>query len=177
MTFVLRTESQPEILVGAVREAVKSVDANQPLSAAESMDRVIANSVAPRRFQMMLLGLFALLASVLAAIGIYGVIIYSCSQRTREFGIRIALGAGRQDVLSMVVRQGIKLALMGVGLGIGGALALTRLLSSLLYGVKPTDPLTFFVASFVLTVVALIASYIPARRAGKVDPTVALRHE
>jgi predicted permease len=177
MTFVLRTESQPEMLAGVVREAVESVDANQPLSAAEGMDKVIGNSVAPRRFQMMLLGLFALLASVLAAIGIYGVIICSCSQRTQEFGIRIALGAGRQDVLSMVLRQGIKLALIGVSLGIAGALALTRLLSSLLYGVKPTDPLTFFVVSLVLTVVALIASYIPARRATKVDPMVALRYE
>jgi putative ABC transport system permease protein len=125
----------------------------------------------------MLLGLFALLALVLAAVGIYGVVTYSCSQRVHEFGIRVALGAERRDLLQMVVRQGAKIALIGVCVGVGGALALTRFLSSLLYGVKPTDPLTLVGVSLILTAAALLASYIPARRATKVDPMVALRYE
>jgi putative ABC transport system permease protein len=177
MTFALRTSTSPEALVKSVREAVLGVDKNQPLSAATTLDEVIADSVAPRRFQMTLLGLFALLALVLAAVGIYGVVTYSSSQRVHEFGIRVALGAERRDLLQMVLRQGAKLALMGVCIGIGGALALTRFLSSLLYGVKPTDPLTLLGVTLFLTTVALLASYIPARRATKVDPMVALRYE
>jgi len=141
------------------------------------MDEVIAGLEAPRRFQMMLLGLFALLALVLAAVGIYGVISYSCSQRVHEFGIRLALGAERRDLLRMVIRQGAKLGLVGVCVGIGGALVLTRFLSSMLYGVKPTDPFTLLGVSLILAAVALLASYIPARRATKVDPMVALRYE
>src|SRR2546430_15440876 len=143
MAFVLRTESSPLILAGAVREAVQSIDKNQPLSGATTMDEVIAKSVAPRRFRMLLLGLFALLALSLAVIGVYGVIAYSSSQRTHEFGVRIALGADRQDILKLVVRQGFKLALLGVSIGVGGALLLTRFLSGLLYEVSPHDPLTF----------------------------------
>jgi len=177
MSFVLRTETSPQVLAGAVRKTVEGVDKNQPLSDARTMDRIIASSVAPRRFQMMLVGLFALLALILAAVGIYGVVSYSCSQRVHEFGIRIALGAERRDLLQMVIRQGVKLAVMGVCIGIGGALVLTRFLSSLLYGVKPTDPLTLVGVSLILTAVALLASYIPARRATKVDPMVALRYE
>jgi len=141
------------------------------------MDEVIARSVAPRRLQMMLLGLFALLALVLAAVGIYGVVSYSCSQRVHEFGIRMALGAERRDLLQLVIRQGAMLALLGVGIGMGGALALTRFLSSMLYEVKPTDPPTLLGVSLILAAVALLASYIPACRATKVDPMVALRYE
>jgi putative ABC transport system permease protein len=141
------------------------------------MDEVIAKSVAPRRFRMLLLGLFALLALLLAVIGIYGVIAYSSTQRTHEFGVRIALGADRQDILKLVVRQGFKLALLGVGIGVGGALLLTRVLSSLLYEVSAHDPLTFAGVAALLMLVALAASYIPARRAMKVDPIVALRYE
>jgi putative ABC transport system permease protein len=177
MAVVLRTPASPQALAGAVREAVASVDPNQPLSEAMTMDEILANSVAPRRFQMILLGLFALLALLLAAVGIYGVVSYSCSQRVHEFGIRMALGAERRDLLRLVIRQGAKLTLIGVGIGIGGALVLTRFLSSLLYGVKPTDPLTLAGVSLILTAVALFASYIPARRATKVDPMVALRYE
>ena len=177
MTFVLRTESNPLMLAGAVREAVQGIDKNQPLSDTTTMDEVIAKSVALRRFRMLLLGLFALLALLLAVIGVYGVIAYSSSQRTHEFGVRIALGADRRDILNLVVRQGFKLALLGVSIGVGGALLLTRVLSSLLYEVSVHDPLTFSGVAALLMLVALAASYIPARRAMKVDPIVALRYE
>jgi len=177
MAFVLRTVGSPQALVRPVRKAVEGIDKNQPLSETTTMDEVIAGLVAPRRFQMVLLGLFALLALVLAAVGIYGVISYSCSQRVHEFGIRLALGAERRDLLRMVIRQGAKLGLVGVCVGIGGALVLTRFLSSMLYGVKPTDPFTLLGVSLILAAVALLASYIPARRATKVDPMVALRYE
>ncbi len=177
MAFVLRTESSPLMLAEAVREAVQSIDKNQPLSGATTLDEVIAKSVAPRRFRMLLLGLFALLALLLAVIGVYGVIAYSSTQRTHEFGVRIALGADRQDILKLVVRQGFKLALLGVSIGVGGALLLTRVLSSLLYEVSAHDPLTFSGVAALLMLVALAASYIPARRAMKVDPIVALRYE
>jgi ABC-type antimicrobial peptide transport system permease subunit len=177
MTVVLRTELKPQTLTGAVREAVESVDKNQPLSDARTMDDIVSSSVAPRRFKMLLLGLFALLALVLAAVGIYGVIAYSCSQRTHEFGIRMALGAKPGDILKSVIRQGFRLALIGVGIGVVGAFALTRFIASLLYGVKPTDPVTFTAVTLLLIGVTVLASYFPARRATKVDPVVALRDE
>jgi len=177
MALVLRTTARPLGLVSPVRKAVESIDKNQPLSETTTMDEVIAGLVAPQRFQMMLLGLFALLALVLAAVGIYGVVSYSCSLRVHEFGVRVALGAERRDLLGMVIRQGAKLALIGVCVGLGGALLLTRFLSSMLYEVKPTDPLTLIVVAVVLAVVALAASFLPARRATKVDPMVALRYE
>jgi predicted permease len=177
MAFVLRTESNPQMLAGTVREAVQSIDKNQPLSLTSTMDEVIAKSVAPRRFRMLLLGLFALLALLLAVIGVYGVIAYSSTQRTHEFGVRIALGAHRRDILKLVVWQGFRLALVGIIIGVCGSLVLTRFLSSLLYGVSPHDPLTFSGVAALLMLVALAASYIPARRAMKVDPIVALRYE
>jgi putative ABC transport system permease protein len=177
MAFVLRTESNPQMLAGTVREAVQSIDKNQPLSLTTTMDEVIAKSVAPRRFRMLLLGLFALLALLLAVIGVYGVIAYSSTQRTHEFGVRIALGAHRRDILKLVVWQGFRLALVGIIIGVCGSLVLTRFLSSLLYGVSPHDPLTFSGVAALLMLVALAASYIPARRAMKVDPIVALRYE
>jgi len=177
MAFILRTTADPQPLVKTVRGAIESIDKNQPLSDATTMDEVIAGLVAPRRFQMMLLGLFALLALVLAAVGVYGVVSYSCSLRVHEFGVRMALGAERRDLLGLVIRQGARLALIGVFAGLGGALALTRYLSSMLYGIKPTDPLTLLAVSLLLAAVALLASYIPARRATNVDPIVALRYE
>jgi putative ABC transport system permease protein len=177
MALVLRTAARPQGLVSPVRKAVESIDKNQPLSETTTMDEVIAGSVAPHRFQMMLLGLFALLALVLAAVGVYGVVSYSCSLRVHEFGVRMALGAERHDLLGLVIRQGAKLALIGVCVGLGGALLLTRFLSSMLYEVKATDPLTLIVVALILTAVALLASYIPARRATKVDPMTALRYE
>jgi len=163
--------------VKTVRGAIESIDKNQPLSEATTMDAVIAGLVAPRRFQMMLLGSFAFLALILAAVGIYGVVSYSCSLRVHEFGVRMALGAERGDLLGLVIRQGAKLALIGVCVGLGGALALTRFLSSMLYSIKPTDPLTLVAVSLLLTAVALLASYVPARRATNADPMSALRYE
>ncbi len=177
MAFVLRTKSHPNMLSGAVRNAVQRIDKNQPLFDVTPMDEVIASSIAPRRFKMLLLGVFALLALALAAVGIYGVITYSCGQRAHEFGIRMALGAERRDILKLAAGQAFKVTLAGVSIGVVGALGLTRFMASLLYDVKPADPATFVGVSLVLTVVALLASYIPARRATKIDPMAALREE
>ena len=141
------------------------------------MSGLVARSIAPRRFNMLLLGAFASIALVLAIVGIYGVIAYSVTQRTHEIGIRIALGARTTDVLRLIVTQGMMLTLLGVGLGLAGSFITTRLMRSLLYGVSATDPLTFFAVSLLLSIVALLACYIPARRAAKVDPMVALRYE
>src|SRR5207245_2593558 len=149
----------------------------QPVASVQTMDEIVEKTVAPRRFKMVLLGSLAVLALALGAVGLYGVISYAVTERTHEIGIRMALGARREDVLKLVVVEGVKLTAIGVALGIVSALALTRFLSSLLYGVKPTDPLTFIAVSLILIGVALLASYIPARRATKVDPMVALRCE
>jgi putative ABC transport system permease protein len=141
------------------------------------MDQLLGNSIAQRRLTLVLLASFAALALLLAAVGIYGVISYAVRQRTHEFGIRLALGARARDVLALILKQGLKLTLIGIGLGLLAAYALTRLLESLLFGVRPTDALTFGVIVVVLLGVALLACWIPARRATKVDPLVALRHE
>jgi putative ABC transport system permease protein len=150
---------------------------DQPVFNVQTMEEIISASTADTRLPLVVLGVFASMALVLAAVGIYGVVSYSVSQRTHEMGIRMALGARRQDALRLVVAQGFKFALLGVTIGIIGALGLTRFLSSFLYGVNPTDPLTFIMVSLILSSVALMASYIPARRATKVDPMVALRYE
>lgn len=177
MILAVRTKSNPRALSGEVRKAIEAGDANQPVFDVATMEQRWANSIAPQRFNMALMSLLAGLALILAAVGIYGVVSYWVVQSTHEIGIRVALGAQNGDVLQLVVGQGMVLALVGVALGIGGALGLTRFLSSLLYGIKPTDPLTFAAVSLLLIGVALLACYIPARRATRVDPMVALRYE
>jgi putative ABC transport system permease protein len=177
MTFVSRTQSSPEGMAAAVKQQIWKIDPQLPVSKVKSMDDVAAASFAERRFNMLLLTLFAALALVLAAVGIYGVISYAVTQRTQEIGIRMALGAGRNDVLKLIIRNGLALTLLGIVIGVGGAIGLTRLMSTLLFGVTPTDKPTFIAVSAVLIVVALLACYIPARRATKVDPLIALRYE
>src|ERR1051325_9868505 len=176
MTVMVRTSGDPVALAGAVRERVAALDKDEPVTLT-TMDQIFSDSVGGQRFNMMLLTIFGALALVLAVIGVFGVINYSVAQRTQEIGIRIALGAGRKDIFRLVVGQGMVLALYGVGAGLVGAYALTRLISGLLFSVSPTDPFTFAAVSLLLTGVALLASYIPARRAMKVDPMVALRYE
>jgi putative ABC transport system permease protein len=164
-------------LAAAVRSEVLAIDKDQPVSNIQSMDQLIKESVAGRRFNMTLLSIFATVALLLSAVGIYGVMSYAVTERTREIGIRVALGAGRKDVLRLVVGEGMTMAVVGIGTGVLAASALTRLMASLLYGVSATDPVTFAAISLVLAGVALLACYIPARRATKVDPGVALRYE
>lgn len=175
--FVVRTQTPSYASVEAIRKAVEGVNREQATYGFESMDGIIAASLAARRFTMILLALFAAAALVLASIGIYGVITYRVASRTHEIGIRMALGAQKGHVLRLVLGQGVTLSLIGVTAGILAALGLTRFLSSLLFGVKPTDPVTFIAVSLILAGVALLACYIPARRATKVDPMVALRYE
>jgi putative ABC transport system permease protein len=177
MVLTIRTTSPPLSLAQAVHGLVRGIDKDQPVSKIRAMDEVMEASVAVPRFRTLLLGLFGLAALCLGALGIYGVMSYSVTQRTREFGIRIALGAARPQVINLVLRQGLALTLTGVGLGLLGALALTRLLSSMLYDVRPTDFLTFATMTLLLTAVSLLANYVPARGATKVDPMVALRYE
>jgi putative ABC transport system permease protein len=177
MTVVLRSSGNPAQLSSALRDAVLSLDPNQAISTIRSMDDVVSGSVAQPRFASQILGLFAVLALLLAAVGLYGLIAYTVSQRTHEIGIRMALGAAPRDVLKLVIGQGLKLAITGAAIGIVGALALTRLMQGLLFQVSPTDPVTFIGVTALLTIVALVASYLPARRAMRVDPMIALRYE
>jgi putative ABC transport system permease protein len=177
MTVVARTQSDPAGMAQAVKEQVWKVDSQLPLTKVRTLDEVAAASFDARRFNMFLLAIFAGLALVLAAIGIYGVMSYAVTQRTQEIGIRMALGAQASDVLKLIVRNGMGLIIVGVVIGLAGAFALTRLMTTLLFGVTPTDTVTFAVVSLVLIVVALLACFLPARRATKVDPLVALRYE
>jgi putative ABC transport system permease protein len=173
--LAVRTVNDPLQAANAMRAEVAAIDHDQPVSSLMTMDQRISDSVAPRRFNMFILGLFAALALVLAAIGIYGIMAFSVAQRTHEIGVRMALGASGADVLKLILRNGFKLALIGIVAGLLVALAATRVLSSLLYGVSATDPAIFLIDALVLAGAALLACYIPARRATKVDPLVALR--
>jgi putative ABC transport system permease protein len=177
MNLVIRTQGDPTNIVAAVRKEVQAIDSDQPVATIKTMDDWLDTSVAAPRYRTALLGLFAVLALVLAATGIYGVMSYSVTQRTHEIGVRMALGARQLDVLKLVVRQGMSLVLIGVGLGLLGAIALTRVLTSLLFGITARDPVTFAAVATLLALVAFVACYIPARRATKVDPLVALRYE
>jgi putative ABC transport system permease protein len=177
MGFTVRTAGDPMAALGAVRAAVQSVDPDLPVTDAESMDRLIERSTGSRRFAMILLGGFALLALTLASIGLYGVMSYTVTQRSRELGVRLALGADARDVLGLVLRQGLRLALVGVGVGLLASFAVTRVMRTMLFDVSTTDPLTFVAIPLLLVGVALVASYLPARRATVVDPVVALRTE
>jgi predicted permease len=177
MYFVMRTSTEPSALASAARGAIQSLDGDLPVYRVRNMVQVVSNSVATRRFSMFLLGIFAAVALLLAVVGIYGVISYSVAQRTHEIGIRMAMGAQSSDVLRLVLRQGLMVTIRGVIVGLGVAFVLTRLMDSLLFGVKPTDPVTFAAISLLLTATALFASYIPARRATRVDPMIALRYE
>jgi predicted permease len=175
MNLVVRVDGDPRNLAGAVRNEIRTLDKNLPIGVPEPMETTVASSVAPRKFNMIILGVFAGLAMLLAMVGIYGVMSYAVSQRTQEIGLRMALGAQRSDVLRLVLVGGMKLAFIGVAIGLAIALLLTRLMSTLLFGVTPGDVVTFATVTFILSLVALLACYIPARRATKIDPLVALR--
>jgi len=177
MTILVRTSNDPRGLVSAVGSELHQMDPEQPMASVATMEQLLSDSLSRSRFTMLVLGVFAAIALVLAAVGIYGVIAYSVMQRTQEIGIRVALGAQRQDVLRLVLGQGTRLTLLGVGMGIIAALIFTRLMAILLFSISATDPLTFTAVSLLLVGVALLACYLPARRAMRVDPLIALRYE
>jgi putative ABC transport system permease protein len=177
INLLTRTDVEPMSLTSAVRGQIAALNKDQAVFNVRTMDQIVSQSVAARRFSMMLLSVFAIVALVLASIGIYGMMSYSVAQRTREIGLRMTLGAQRGNVLRLVIGQGMKLALVGVGLGLVASLALTQTMKNLLFGVSPTDPLTFAGIALLLALVALLACWVPARRATKVDPIVALRYE
>ena len=177
MTVILKAAGDPNQLIAAVRQQVKAIDPDQPIYSVRTMDDIRSESVAPERLNLTLLSIFAGLALVLAVVGIYGVMSYTVTQRTHEIGIRMAIGAQPRDVFRMVIGQGMMLAFVGVVCGLIGAFGLTRLMASMLFGVEPTDPLTFAAIAVLLTGVALVACYVPGRRATKVDPVVSLRYE
>jgi putative ABC transport system permease protein len=175
-TYVIRS-ANPQNLAGPIREAFRSIDAEQPLYNIRTMEEVVRSSFWEEGFFSEMFGVFAAIALLLAAVGIYGIVSYAVNQRVHEIGIRVALGAGADDVLRLMVGQGMLPVLVGIGIGIVLSLAVTQVLSDLLYAVSPWDPLTFVSISAVLMAVAVAACYIPARRAMQVDPVVALRHE
>jgi putative ABC transport system permease protein len=173
----VRAKGDAADLPSAVKNAVWSFDRNLPISDVFTMDRVVADATAQPRFEMVLLGIFAMVAVMLAAVGIYGVMSYSVSRRTREIGIRMSLGAGRTEVLRMVVQQGMTQVLAGATAGVLSALLLSQLMAKMLYGVKPNDPLTFCGVATILVLTALLAIFVPARKATRIQPMLALRDE
>jgi putative ABC transport system permease protein len=176
-TFAIRTTTDPALLVAAIRGEVQALDKDLPMYNVRTLEQYLSSSVAQPRFNTLLLGIFAAVALLLTIVGLYGVMSYSVTQRIHEIGIRTALGAQPKDVLKLILKQGMGLTLMGVGIGLAGAFALTRFAETLLFNVTPTDPLTFVAVSALLIVVALVACFVPARRAAKVDPMIALRYE
>jgi ABC-type antimicrobial peptide transport system permease subunit len=175
--IIVQTSGNPMPLVPAITRVIQSVDKDAPFAQIETVDQMLADSSVEPRFQTALVGSFAVLGLILAIVGIYGVISYSVVQRTHEIGVRLALGAQRADVLRMILREGMRLAVSGIAIGMVGALALTRVLRSMLFEIEPNDPATFAGAAVFLTVAALAACYLPARRATRVDPMLALRNE
>jgi putative ABC transport system permease protein len=177
LSVVLRTAADPQLQTAALRSALAEIDPNQPLVNVRTMEDNMAATVAQPRFRTWLIGIFAAVALILATVGVYGVMSYTVTQRTSEIGIRVTLGAQRDDVFRIIVGEGLRLALAGVAAGLVAALALTRVLQSFLYGVSAYDPITFGSVACLLTLVAVAACYIPARRATRVDPIIALRYE
>jgi ABC-type antimicrobial peptide transport system permease subunit len=177
INLLTRTEVEPLSLAPAVRGEIAALNKDQAVFNVRTMEQIVSQSVAPRRFSMLLLSVFAVVALVLASIGIYGMMSYAVAQRTREIGLRMTLGAQRGNVLRMVIGHGMKLALIGVALGLVASVALTRTMKTLLFGVSATDPTTFVGLALLLTLIALLACWFPARRATRVDPIVALRYE
>jgi putative ABC transport system permease protein len=176
-SITVRSGGDPALLISSIRDILGQIDKNVPMARVMTLDEVMSSSVAQPRLEAILLGFFGSVALLLAGVGIYGVIAYSVSQRTSEIGIRMALGASRLSVLSMVLSQGLRLTAVGLGIGLALALALTRLMTGILFGISPTDPATFMAILLLLGIIALLACYLPARRATRVDPMVALRHE
>jgi putative ABC transport system permease protein len=177
LSIAVRSQSSPSMIINALRRELRELDPTLPLARIRTMDEVMSAAQSRPRFLTLLLTLFSSVALALAAVGIYGVTSYSVAQRTKEFGVRMALGAQRGDVLNIVLSRGMLLTLIGMTAGLAGAFALTRFLSTLLFGIAPTDPGTFVAVSLLLSAVAFLACYIPARRATKVEPMVALRYE
>jgi putative ABC transport system permease protein len=177
MTLVARTTGDPNAAMHDIKDMIAGLDRNVAVSEVQTMDQIVDDANAQSRFELWLLAAFAIVAMMLAALGIYGVMSYSVSRRAHELGVRMALGADRQDVVRLVVRQAMQLALIGSACGLAAAIALTRLMSNLLYGVRATDPLTFGGVALIVACVALVASYVPARRATRIDPITALRCE
>jgi putative ABC transport system permease protein len=174
---VVRTNAGAEAMVPSLRAAVLTIDKNIAIFNVKTAEKLVSDSIAQPRFNMVLLGIFAGLALILASVGIYGVMSYFVTQRTQELGVRIALGAQRRDIFSLVLKQGIILALIGVGIGLAGAIGLSKALASVLYGVSATDPVTFISVAVIMVAVALLACFFPARKATKVDPLTAMRYE
>ncbi|MBI4550636.1 MAG: FtsX-like permease family protein, partial [Candidatus Latescibacteria bacterium] len=177
LNLAVRTQAEPASFATALRRAVTAIDANLPLFEVRTMEDRLFESVAQPRFRTALLGVFAALALAIAVVGLYAVMAFSVAQRTHELGIRVALGAERRDVIGLVLQQGVKLVGIGIVIGLAGAWALTRVLTTLLYEVKPTDPLTFLAVPVLLMAVAILVCWLPARQAARVDPIVALRYE
>jgi putative ABC transport system permease protein len=177
MWVVARTDGNPADLMTEARQVVRSLDPAMPAYSMKTLEDVISESIAPRRFPMLLLGLFAAIALGLAAVGLYGVVAYGVSLRTQEIGIRMAIGAGRGDVMRMIITGGMRVALVGVVVGIGGALALSRLMRTMLFEVTAVDPASYVATALMLLAVAALACYIPARRAMRLDPLSALREQ